>query len=328
MNMKTNYLGLELKNPLVPSASPLSKELDTARRLEDAGAAAIVMYSLFEEEIRMEDDILDDFFHQQEISGEAAGYRELPENMCTAIDDYLMQIFRLKSSLEIPVVASLNADTLSAWVEHAPELEESGADALELNVYHLPTSISERGTDVESLYLDTLRAVKEKVTIPVVMKLSSQFSSVPNMVYQLEQAGADGVALFNRFYQPSIDLETLDVTPQIQLSTSAESLLNMRWIAYLRDQVEMTLAATSGVHQADDAIRLLLAGADVVHMCSALLKNGPEHLARVLNGIEAWMEAKEYTSLEQLKGSVSHGRAANPAAYARANYLQLLKSWQ
>ena len=169
MNLKTNYLGLELKNPLVPSASPLSKELDSAKRLEDAGAAAIVMYSLFEEEIRMEDEILDDFFHQQEISGEVDGYRELPENMCTAIDDYLMQLFRLKSSLEIPIVASLNADTLSAWVEHAPELEESGADALELNIYHIPGSISETSSDIESLYVDTLKAVKAKVDIPVVM---------------------------------------------------------------------------------------------------------------------------------------------------------------
>ena len=275
MNMQTNYLGMELKNPLVPSASPLSKEVDSAKRLEDAGAAALVMYSLFEEEIRLEDEMLDDFFHQQEASGEAAGYRELPDGLCTAIDDYLMQIFRLKNALEIPVIASLNADSLSAWVEHAPEIEESGADALELNIYHIPGSIAESGADIESLYVDTLRAVKEKVNIPVVMKLSQQFSSIPHMIHQLEEAGADGVALFNRFYQPSIDLDTLDVIPQIHLSSSTESLFSMRWIAFLRDQVNMTLASTSGVHSADDAMRLLLAGADVVHMCSALLKNGP-----------------------------------------------------
>lgn len=332
MNLNTTYLGMELKNPLVPSASPLSKDVDSAKRLEDAGAGALVMYSLFEEEIRLEDDMLDVFFAQQTSSGNAEqglvkGYQELPEGMCTAIDNYLMQIIRLKSTLEIPVIASLNADTLNAWVKHVSEIEESGADALELNIYHIPEKTGETGADVEALYIDTLIAVKEQLSIPVIMKLSSQFSSVPNMVYRLQEAGADGVALFNRFYQPSIDLNSLDISPQIQLSTSHESLLSMRWIAYLRDQVNLTLAATSGIHTAEDAIRLLLAGADVAHMCSALLKNGPEYLGEVLDGIQQWMEDKGYESISQFQGTVSCARANNPTAYARANYLQLLNSW-
>jgi dihydroorotate dehydrogenase (fumarate) len=327
MNLQTTYLGLELKNPLVPSASPLSKDIDSAKRLEDAGAAALVMNSLFEEEIRLEDDMLVDYFKQQTNNADILSDPKLPDAMCTAIDDYLMQLVRLKSTLDIPVIASLNADTLSAWVEHVPEIEESGADALELNIYHLPTSIEESGADVEALYIETLNTVKKKLSIPVVMKLSSQFSSVPNMVFRLQQAGADGVALFNRFYQPSIDLDSLDILPQIQLSTSYESLLSMRWIAFLRDQVDLTLAATSGTHTAEDALRLLLAGADVVHMCSALLKNGPEHLGEVLNGIQQWMEEKGYESLSQFQGRLSHAQAGNPAAYARANYLQLLQSW-
>ncbi len=327
MNMQTTYLGLELKNPLVPSASPLSKDIDSARRLEEAGAAALVMNSLFEEEIRLEDDLLKDFFKQQAKGPDIMGQCKLPDSMCTAIDDYLMQLVRLKSSLDIPVIASLNADTLSAWVKHVPELEESGADALELNIYHLPTSVNESGADVEALYIETLKSIKEKVSIPVVMKLSPQFSSIPDMVLRLQQAGADGVSLFNRFYQPSIDLATLDVLPQIEFSTSYESLLSMRWIAFLRDQVKLTLASTGGAHTAEDAIRLLLAGADVVHMCSALLKNGPEHLGTVLAGIQQWMEEKGYESLSQFQGNVSHQQASNPAAYVRANYLQLLKSW-
>ncbi|MCP4010153.1 MAG: dihydroorotate dehydrogenase-like protein [Proteobacteria bacterium] len=327
MNMQTTYLGMQLKNPLVPSSSPLSKDIDSAKKLEDAGAAALVMNSLFEEEIRMEDEMLDDFFKHLVKTTDIAGDRVLPDIMCTAIDDYLMHLIRLKTTLDIPVIASLNADTLSAWVGHVSEIEESGADALELNVYHIPTRIEESSADVEALYIDTLTTIKEKLTIPVVMKLPSQFSSVPNMVYRLQQAGADGVSLFNRFYQPSIDLDSLDVMPQIRLSTSYESLLSMRWIAFLRDQVKLTLAATSGAHTVEDALRLLLTGADVVHMCSALLKNGPEHLSEVLKGMQQWMEEKGYDSLSQFQGSVSHAQAANPAAYARANYLQLLKNW-
>ncbi len=327
MNMQTTYLGMQLKNPLVPSSSPLSKDIDSAKKLEDAGAAALVMNSLFEEEIRMEDEMLDDFFKHLVKTTDIAGDRVLPDIMCTAIDDYLMHLIRLKTTLDIPVIASLNTDTLSAWVGHVSEIEESGADALELNVYHIPTRIEESSADVEALYIDTLTTIKEKLTIPVVMKLPSQFSSVPNMVYRLQQAGADGVSLFNRFYQPSIDLDSLDVMPQIRLSTSYESLLSMRWIAFLRDQVKLTLAATSGAHTVEDALRLLLTGADVVHMCSALLKNGPEHLSEVLKGMQQWMEEKGYDSLSQFQGSVSHAQAANPAAYARANYLQLLKNW-
>lgn len=327
MNLTTDYLGLALKNPLVPSASPLSKDLDMAKRLEDAGASALVMYSLFEEEIRREDDMLDDFFHLQQSHSETHGYRDLPEDFNTEIDDYLVQLFELKQALDIPIIASLNANSLSGWVEHAPEIEESGADALELNIYHIPGGVEEHGSEVEALYLDALRAVKAKLKIPVAMKISPQFSSIPHFVQQLQDSGADGVSLFNRFYQPSIDLDSLEVAHELHLSSSAESLLSMRWIAILRDQVNLTLAATSGIHTWEDAIRLLLAGADVVHMCSALLKNGPEHLRVVLQEIKQWMEAREYESLAQLKGSVSQQRSSDPSAFARANYLKVLRSW-
>ncbi len=328
ISMKTNYLGLELKNPLVPSASPLSRNLDTTKRLEDAGAAAIVMYSLFEEEIRHQDEMLDKYFHDQSINlAETDGFRDLPDDFNTEIDDYLLHIERLKEALDIPVVASLNANTLSGWVEHATELEKAGADALELNIYHLPGSVSETSADVEELYVNALRAVKKQLTIPVAMKLSPQFSSIPHLVNRLQQGGADGVALFNRFYQPSIDLFSLNVTPELHLSTSTESLLSMRWIAILRDQVDLTLAATSGVHTSQDVLRLLLAGANVVHLCSALLSNGPDYLSQLLQEIQAWMDDKEYESIEQLKGSVSSTKSADPGAYARANYLQVLRSW-
>lgn len=328
MDMRTRYLGLELKNPLVPSASPLSRDLDKAKRLEDAGASAIVMYSLFEEEIRQEDDMLDRYFMMQDEGHvEADSYRPLPDDFATEIDDYLLQLMNLKQSLDIPVVASLNAVSLSSWVSHAVEIEQTGADALELNIYQIAGDADVSGSEVESLYIDTLCAVKKTLKIPVILKLSPQFSSVANMVKRLEHAGADGVSLFNRFYQPTIDLESLDVTPELNLSTSNDALLAMRWIAILHGQVNLTLAATSGIHTSEDALRMLLAGADVTHMCAALLKNGPEYLATVLRGMEDWMERNEYESVEQMKGSVSRKHSANPSAYERANYLRVLNSY-
>jgi len=328
MNLKTSYLGIELKNPLVPSASPLSRSLETAKRLEDAGASAIVLNSLFEEEIRAEDSMLNDFFMlQEEGHAEAAGYRSLPEDFCCEIDEYLIHIVHMKEALDMPVIASLNANSVGAWVEHALEIEQSGADALELNIYHIPADINETGEQVEQRYLDVLEAVKKNISIPVTMKLGSQFSSVGNMVKRLEAAGADGVALFNRFYQPTINLDTLEVEPALTLSHSPESLLRMRWIAILFGKVDLSLAATGGVHTAEDALRILLAGADVTHMCSALLKHGPEYLGQVLHDMEAWLEEKEYDSIEQMKGSVSQEHSPDPCAYERANYMRVLRSY-
>ena len=328
MDLKTTYLGIALKNPLVPSASPLSRELDKAKRLEDAGASAIVLNSLFEEEICIEDNMLDDFFMmQEEGSAEAAGYRSLPDDYACEIDDYLIHIVHMKEALEIPVIASLNADSMGAWVEHALEIEQSGADALELNIYHVAADINETGEQVEQRYIDTLTAIKERIGIPVTMKLGSQFSSVGNFVKRLEQAGADGVSLFNRFYQPTINLDTLQVEPALTLSHSPESLLRMRWIAILHGKVNLSLAATGGIHNAEDALRILLAGADVAHMCSALLIHGPEHVGQVLRDMRQWMEDKEYESVEQLKGSVSQQHSPDPGAYERANYLRVLRSY-
>jgi dihydroorotate dehydrogenase (fumarate) len=327
MDLSTQYLGLTLKNPLVPSASPLSRSLDTARRLEDAGASALVMYSLFEEEIRQEDELFDAYLFNQNIGhAEADSYRPFPEEHGSIIDNYLAQLAQLKQALEIPVVASLNGISAGGWVDHALEIQQTGADALELNIYFVAADISESSEAVEERYLDTLRAVKSRLDIPLIVKLSPFFSSVGNMVKRLEAGGADGVSLFNRFYQPGIDLESLEVKPQLQLSRSSESLLAMRWIAMLYNKVDLTLAATGGIHEAEDVIRLLLAGADVTHLCATLLQHSPKYLATILTQMQQWMEENEYQSVKQLQGSVSQQHAANPVAYERANYIEVLRS--
>lgn len=329
IDLSTDYLGMKLKNPLVPSASPLAHNPDAAKRLEDAGAAAIVMNSLFEEEVIADEERLDHLLHHQEIGHVEASSYLLPadDNYKTHLEACLEQLEGLKRSLEIPVIASLNGTTPGGWITHARQLEQAGADALELNVYYMPTTLTHASGEVERRYLEVLGAVKKQVRIPVIMKLSSQFSSVGNFVQQLAAAGVDGVSLFNRYYLPDIDLETLAVVPSLKLSSSVESRLSMRWIAMLYGRVNITLAATSGIHTSHDAIKLLLAGADVTHMCSALLLHGPEYLGEVLQGIEQWMEEKEYTSISQLKGSVSHANAIDPAAFERANYIRTLASF-
>ncbi len=324
-DLRTTYLGLELANPLVPSASPLSRSIDMARRLEDAGASALVMYSLFEEAVAAEDEELARFLHNQDIGhAEAMSFRPVPDDYRTTLDQYLEQLSALKEALEIPVIASLNGISLSGWVEHGRSLEEAGADALELNVYYVAADAHETAVDVENRYLDLLRELKGVVNIPVTMKLSPQFSSLPNFLTRVEEAGANGVALFNRFYQPDIDLETLQVSPVPQLSSSADSLLSMRWIAILHGRVGLSLAATGGIHTTEDVIKMLLAGADVTHLCSALLRNGPEHLALLRRGLDLWLEDHEYVSVAQMKGSVCYNNAVDPAAYERTNYLETL----
>jgi dihydroorotate dehydrogenase (fumarate) len=328
IDLSTDYLGMKLKNPLVPSASPLARDPDSAKRLEDAGAAAIVMNSLFEEEVTEDEERLDHLMHHQDIGhSEAASYLPADDAYKTHLEFYLEQLEGLKSSLEIPVIASLNGTTASGWVQHARELQQAGADALELNVYYMPADLTQSADAIEARYVTILSALKMRVDIPIIMKLSSQFSSVGNFVQKLEAAGADGVSLFNRYYLPDIDLETLDVVPSLKLSSSVESRLSMRWIAMLYGRVNLTLAATSGIHTSDDAIKMLLAGADVTHMCSALLQRGPAYLGEVLKGIEQWMEENEYASLAQLKGSVSHARASDPTAFERSNYIKVLNSF-
>jgi dihydroorotate dehydrogenase (fumarate) len=328
VDLSTDYLGLKLKNPLVPSASPLSKSLDEARKLEDAGAAALVMYSLFEEELKSEETMLDRFMVDQSFGyAEAMGFMPIPGAYRNNLDHYLEQIYKLKSTLEIPVVASLNGVSLSGWVDLGVELEQAGADALELNVYYVAGDIEQSGIEVEQRYLELLKALRAKVNLPIVMKLAPYFSSLPHFVRQVEKAGAQGVSLFNRFYQPDIVLGALSVVDRLKLSTSADSLLAMRWVAILHGRTRLTLAATGGIHTTEDALKMLLAGADVLHMASALLEHGPSRLAEVLDGIRVWMEANEYESVRQMKGSLSQRNQKDPSTFARESYIRVLDSF-
>ena len=326
-DLATTYLGLALKNPLVPSSTPLSHNVDAVLHLEDAGAAAIVMHSLFEEDVRNDELMIDRFLVNPDSFGEAAGHLPFGRNYQSKLDGYLEQIQSLKSRLAIPLVASLNGSSLTGWVELGKEMQDAGADALELNAWFMPGDPKVSGEAMEDHYLALLRELKTVVSIPVSMKLSPFFSSLPHFVRAVEAAGAAGVSLFNRFFQPDIDLETLSVVDRVQLSTSADVLLTMRWIAILRGRTGLSLAATGGVHTADDALKMLLAGADVVHMASAVLQRGPQVLKEVLEGIERWMEAREYDSVAQMKGSMSQQNLPNPSAFARAAYLHALDSF-
>lgn len=328
-DLSTEYMGIQLKNPLVPSSSPLSKQLDTARHLEDAGAAALVMHSLFEEKIEEEDARLARFFHQQSLGhGEAEGFHPVPENYTSYEENYLDHLTALKESLDIPVIASLNGTTDGGWVNYATELEKAGADALELNVYYIPASPHEDCVAVEQRYLEVLTAVRENVSLPIAMKLSPQFSSLLHFARALQEGGANALVLFNRFYQPDIDLETLEVQPRLSLSNSEESLFRHRWLAILHGRVECSLAITGGVHDYRDVIKSLLAGADITHMCSTLLQNGPARLAEVLRDLEQWLDEHEYVSVKQMQGSISQRNATDSSAFLRANYMRVLDSYQ
>lgn len=328
MDLSTDYLGLKLKNPLVPSASPLTRDIDTALRLEDAGAAALVMYSLFEEELRAEDAMLDRFLMHADLGhAESDGFLPDLDAYQGGLERYVTQLHQLKRRLEIPVVASLNGVSASGWVELGRELELAGADALELNVYHVAADMQQPGHAVEARYLELLADLRRVVSVPIAMKLSPYFSSLPNFVKQLEAAGAQGVALFNRFYQPDIDLDEMRMTDRLHLSTVDEALLRIRWIAILHGRTRLTLAATGGVHSAGEALKLLLAGADVVHLASCLLAHGPERLTEILAGLQNWMEEKEYESVVQLKGSMSQQNLPDPSVVARASYLRVLDSF-
>ena len=328
VDLTTNYIGLKLANPLVPSASPLSKDASSARRLEDAGASALVMYSLFEEKIEAEEHQIQRFFYEQSLGhGEADSFHPMPDNIQTYQEHYLEQLQKIKSALSIPVIASLNGTSLSGWVEYGQQLQQAGADALELNIYHLAANAEESSDAVENRYLDILQELKGHVSLPIIMKLSSQFSSPIHFARRLEAAGADGIALFNRFYQPDIDLETLEVLPKLELSSSSEALLRIRWTALLYGRTKLSLAVTGGFHETPDVLKALLAGADVVHLCSVLLKQGVGHLTQILTELEQWLIEHEYESISQLKGSVSQQHAIDPSAYERANYVQVLDSY-
>ncbi len=328
IDLSTQYLGLKLANPLVPSASPLTKDISTAKQLEDAGAAALVMYSLFEEKIVAEEEQLQRFYYQQGIGhGEADSFHPVSYVIKSYQEQYLEQIHKLKAALSIPVIASLNGSSIGGWVDYGQQLQEAGANALELNCYYLAANAEESSVDVESRYLEILQELKSVVSLPITMKLSSQFSSPIHFAKRLEAAGAEGVVLFNRFYQPDIDLETLEVLPTLELSTPQEALLRIRWTALLYGRTEMSLAVTGGFHRAPEIIKALLAGADVVHLCSVLLQHGVGHLSQILAEVKDWLGAHEYESIQQLKGSVSQKNAIDPSAYERANYVQILDNY-
>lgn len=329
MDLRTTYMNMQLKNPLVASASPLSREVANVRAMEDAGMAAVVMYSLFEEQISHETAEVDHYLSQGTGSfAEALDFFPEPEIYHKGPDEYLEHIRRLKEAVDIPVIASLNGASPGGWTHYAQLMAEAGADALELNVYHIATDPTVSGAQVEQLYVDVLSEVKQLVNIPVAIKLSPFFSSMAGMAKQLDLAGADALVLFNRFYQPDFDLEELDVVSNVILSTPMAARLPLRWIAILHGRISADLAATSGVHQAEDVLKMLMAGASVTMMCSALLKNGIGHAWRVLDEIKAWMEEREYISVSQLQGSMSQAACSNPEAYERANYMRALNTFE
>ena len=325
VDLRTTYLGLELANPLVPSASTLSSRIDTLKRLQDAGAAAVVMQSLFEEQIEHEEIQIHRLLeaHTESFAESLTHFPEL-EEYNTGPDEYLRHLEACKRELAIPVIGSLNGASEGGWVRYAKLIQDAGADALELNVYLIAADPYESGEQVERRYLDLVTAVRQSVSIPLAVKVGPFFSSTANMCRRIAETGADGLVLFNRFLQPDIDLETLSVDPTLHLSTSEELRLPLRWIAIVFGRVPCSLAATTGVHTAEDAVKLILAGADVTMMASALFREGPEHLGVVLDGLRTWLEEHGYTSVAQARGSVSQANVADPVAYARANYMQML----
>ncbi|OGQ91697.1 MAG: dihydroorotate dehydrogenase [Deltaproteobacteria bacterium RIFOXYA12_FULL_58_15] len=327
MDLSTTYMGLKLKNPLVPAASPLSQKVDSVRAMEDAGASAVTIYSLFEEQIRHEQNELNHYLSRDENShAEALSYFPDLGNYKIGPEAYLEHISKLKEAVDIPIIGSLNGTSNGGWIDYAAKIEKAGASALELNIYQVAADPSTSGVDVEQKYIDIVTAVKKSVKIPVAVKLSPYFSSTANMAKKLDEAGADGLVLFNRFYQPDIDLENLEVTPNVVLSTSASARLPMRWLAILFGQVKASLAASSGVHTAEDVVKMLAVGADITTMASALLKHGVWHLASLREGLEHWLEAHDYESVKQLKGSLSQRSTAEPAVFERANYMKALDS--
>jgi dihydroorotate dehydrogenase (fumarate) len=329
VDLSTTYMGLELDHPVVPSASPLSRSLATIKAMEDAGAAAIVMHSVFEEQIKFEEETLDHFLERgTELFAEALTYYPPMPDYKVGPEEYLEHIRQAKEAVDIPIIGSLNGISLGGWIDYAQQIEEAGADAIELNVYFLAANPKADSSEVENLYVDILSAVKENVHIPVALKLSPFFTSMANFAQRLDAAGADGLVLFNRFYQPDIDLEELDVRPDLVLSTSDEMRLPMRWIAILHGRVQASLALTSGIHTARDVLKAVMVGADIANVCSVLLKHGLGKIGELVDGVQLWMEEHEYESIHQMKGSLSQRAVAEPAAFERANYIRILQRYQ
>lgn len=329
MDLTTTYLGLKLEHPLIAGANPIAATLDGIKSLEDGGAAAVVLPSLFEEQLT--NDALALHYYttiQTESFAEALTYFPQPSEFRVGPDDYLLLIQKAKSSVNIPIIASLNGFTDSGWIKIAKEMEEAGADAIELNVYYLATDPNVKGSEVEKHYFDVALSVKKSVKIPVAVKLSPFLSSPAAMAKEFSQIGIDGLVLFNRFYQPDFDLEKLEVVPDLHLSESTELRLALRWIAILYGKVSADLAATGGCHTHIDALKLILAGADAIQMVSAILKNGTQHFRNTLNQLTIWLEENEYASIHQMKGSMSHQNVTDPSAFERANYMKVLQKFQ
>jgi len=327
-DLRSRYLGLELKNPIVASASPLTGSIDSLKRLEDAGVAAVVLPSLFEEQIEHEEMATHDLMLSgSEMSPEASGFFPEMQNYNTGPDHYLKLIAEAKKALAVPVIPSLNGYTPGGWTQIAKQLEQAGADAIELNIYFLATDPADSSAAVEKRYVDLVAAVSSMVSIPVAVKVSPYFSAMANMAARLADAGAAGLVLFNRFVQPDILIDELEVAPRLVLSTSDELRLALRWIAILRGRVRASLAATGGAHTPDDVLKLLLAGADCVMVASSLLRQGPAHVSTLVSNVEKWMTEREYTSVEQMKGSLSQQACPDPAAFERTNYMKALTSY-
>src|SRR6202158_5041710 len=326
VDLRTTYLGLKLSSPLVVSASPLSRDVEGICRLEEAGASAVVLYSLFEEQLRQEEADLD--YHLAagtESFAESLTYFPQASEFHTGPEGYLDHIRKAKAAVGIPIIASLNGSTLGGWTQFSGEIERAGADAIECNVYYLPTDPKLTAEDIETTYLDILRAVKATVTIPVAVKLSPFFSNLSNMAHRLDEAGADALVLFNRFYQPDIDLEELEIRPNVLLSTPQALRLPLTWIGILYGRIRLSLAATSGIHSAEDVIKLLLVGADVTMLCSVLLRDGVSQVHEIERDLREWLDYHEYESVNQMQGSMSQLRCLDPGAFERAQYMRAVK---
>lgn len=329
IDLRTQYLGLGLRSPLVSSASPLAQEISNIRRLEDAGAAAIVLSSLFEEQLRLESMELDHRLTAATDSfAEALSFFPRASEFNFGPDEYLTHIRKAKEAASVPIIASLNGSTVGGWTEYARQIEQAGADALECNLYSIPSNPNLAGEAVEQNYVDIVRAVKGTVSIPVAVKLSPFFSNMANMAKRLEAAGANGLVLFNRFYQPDIDLDELEIRPNVLLSTPQALRLPLTWIGILYGRINVSFAATSGVYGHEDVLKLLMVGADVTMFCSALFKHGIYHIREVERELVRWMEDHEYESVDQMRGSMSQMKCPDPAAFERAQYMRAIKSYQ
>jgi dihydroorotate dehydrogenase (fumarate) len=328
VDLATTYLGLKLKNPLVASPSPLSEKVENVKRMEEAGIAAVVMYSLFEEQIIHESLELDHFLSRgTESFAEALTYFPNIGKYSLAPEKYIEILQKTKLAVNIPVMGSLNGVSTGGWIEYAQKIQDAGADALELNIYYLPTDFNLTSNQIEANYLKLVSDIRTEVKIPLAVKLAPFFTALPNFAQRLVEAGANGLVLFNRFYQPDLDLENLEVVPNLVLSNSNELRLPLRWIAILYGKLKADLALTSGVHTPEDAIKAIMAGANVAMSTSALLKRGTLAIQQILTGMEEWMTAHEYESVQQMRGSMSQGAVAEPAAFERANYMKVLNSF-